>query len=249
MASAGSTLQTATAQANGEQLIYEATQLHEDPPDGLINLPEAGNGQDQHDFDIPAGLMFSRWDVELLEMTLGAMCRVSNAPGAGETGPQSILVDWSYLPYSKASYRLRAYASPDGRAAPATIVLDEPNWLERAQDQVGQGVPLNVAIRGQKAKVLYDALVQHQNQSEAQGVSRAFFAGVDDAVIIAIAGVAIVVVLSIVVVTGMVTFGLLLKEAMDKGYDITDTRYTVATGEGESRQEHEMVFNLTRKGQ
>ncbi len=134
-------------------------------------------------------------------------------------------------------------------AAPTTIALDKPNWLERAQDQVGQGVPLNVAIQGQKAKVLYDALAQHQNQSEAQGISRGFIVGGGVGETAIIAGVVIAVVLAVVVVIGMVTFAFLIKEAMDKGYDITDTRYTVVTGEGETRQEHEMVFNLTRPSQ
>ncbi len=239
----------ATTLATGEQLIYEATQQHEDPPNIPINFPEAGNGQDQHDFDIPEGLMFSRWDVEVLEMALGAGYWVSEAPEAGATGRQSITVDWSHLPYGKVNYRLLVYASPDGNAAPATIALDEPNWLERAQDQVGQGVPLNVAVRGQKAKVLYDALQERVDRSDVQEFSTVLDFGLTPATIAVIAGVAIVVVVSIVVVIGMVTFAILLKEAMDKGYDITDTRYTVVTGEGASRQEHEMVFNLTRPGQ
>jgi hypothetical protein len=45
------------------------------------------------------------------------------------------------------------------------------------------------------------------------------------------------------------TFADMIRRAMDKGYDIKDTKYKTSVGEGESKQDHEMVFNLKRPQQ
>ena len=244
------TLSQELAQGNtvkGEQLIYTRTSLHNDPPNRLINLPEPGNGQDLHEFEIPDGLRFSRWEVEVIELSTGAGYAVNNPPEAGVTGRQMIQIDWSHLPYGTVHYRLSVYASTDGRPSTARIVLDQEHWLSQAKDQVAQGVPIDVVIQGPKAKLLYEAIRERQADTGQGTMTEAFYApGTETAVIVAITSISIALVLSLVVVIGMVTFALLLRDAMEKGYDIADTKYTVKTGEGESRQEHEMVFNLSR---
>ena len=52
-----------------------------------------------------------------------------------------------------------------------------------------------------------------------------------------------------VVMLGFMMLYAVLTQAMNKGYDVKDTKYKAVTGEGESRQEHEMLFNLTQPGQ
>ena len=67
-----------------------------------------------------------------------------------------------------------------------------------------------------------------------------------EAIIIAITTISIVVILAAVVVIGFMTLYAVLKQAMDQGYDVKDTKYKAAVGEGDTRQEHEMQFNLTK---
>lgn len=233
----------AAPQAEGERVVYEATREHADPPNFPINLPEPGNGRDAHRFSVPDGLKFSRWEVEVRASSAGAGYRVEQPPPRGARGRQSLGVAWWYPPYGRMRYRLRAYASPGGDGDAPPVVFDSPGWVERATDQVTQGLPVELTVRGEKARLLHGAL-RRQRQPEARQQS----GGTDIPVAsFEVATVIIIVaVIAAVIALGMLTFGALLKMAMEKGYDVKDTKYKAAGGEGATRQEHEMVFNLTK---
>lgn len=224
--------------ANGEHVIYEAESEHQDPENIPINLPEPDSGVDTHPINIPANLKVSRWEVEILAETPGASYKVTSAPAGGATGQHRLQVSWSYPPYGRIKYRLRVFASPDGSTEPATIIYDSPHWIQRAQDQIDQGVPVNLKVKGVKAKLIHEA-IQRRQGIQTQGVARALIEPVTMTI-------AIVVIIAIVVVIGMMLFAGLMRTAMDKGYDINDTRYSTDVGEGQHRQKHEMVFNLKR---
>ena len=65
------------------------------------------------------------------------------------------------------------------------------------------------------------------------------FAGIAAIVTISLAAIAATCIL-----IGMATFAAVLFYAISRGYDIENAGYMVAVGEGESRQEHQMVFSL-----
>lgn len=245
-------LDAAPQQQAGERVVYEATREHEDPQNFPINLPEPGEGQDAHQLNVPDGLKFSRWEVEVLASSAGAGYRVAQSPARGAEGRQTLGVAWWHPPYGKVHYRLRAFASPDGAGSARPILYDSPGWMERAKDQLAQGQGVNVALRGERARQVYQALSRHESarvQPVARGRGNGLSAAQDMGVVsgptvVLVLGIAAAVVAVILIGLGMLTFGALLKFAMDKGYDIKDTKYKAAAGQGEGRQEHELNFNL-----
>jgi N-acetylmuramoyl-L-alanine amidase len=238
--------QSLADQEKSEKTIAEATREHADPKNFPIDLPEPGKGTDTISITIPKNLRFSRWEIEVLASSAGAGCKVAQAPKAGAEGEQKISVDWWHLPYGKINYKLKAYASPDGSSEAPTVVYDSKGWTEQARNQLQQGQGVNFAVRGEKAKLLYEALKKREaNAQGAEAVARPLIAGVDDAIIIGgIVAVVIAAIIAACIALGMLTLGAILKMAMDKGYDVKDTKYKAAAGEGEKRQEHELAFNL-----
>jgi N-acetylmuramoyl-L-alanine amidase len=235
------TLEGHAHSAEGERVIYKAEREHADPKEVPIDLPKLGRGQDRHRFSVPEGLLLSRWDVQVKASSLGAGYRVTSAPKASARGSQAVEVDWWHMPYGKIHYRVHVFASPDGRSRPVKVVYNSPGWLDRVRDQVHQGTPISMVVRGRKAKLLYDAIRHAQPGSGEQSMPTTLVAGEEVAVVLGLALLA-----AVVLVIGMASLGVILKEALEKGYDVKDTGYKAAVGEGASRQEHEMVFNLTR---
>lgn len=123
----------------------------------------------------------------------------------------------------------------------AQVVYDAPRWLDDVKSTLIAQRPLAIVVRGRKAKMIYDALRQRGARSETHGLSTAQVVGVDDAIII---GLVIAVIAAVVIGLGLLIFGGIIFEAMNRGYEVKDTKYKAATGQGETRQEHEMVFNL-----
>jgi hypothetical protein len=55
-----------------------------------------------------------------------------------------------------------------------------------------------------------------------------------------------IVVFGVLVALGLLTLGAIIKMALDKGYNIKDTKYKAGVGEGQLRQDHEIAFNIMR---
>lgn len=216
---------------------------YEDPSNFPVNLPEAGEGVDQFTASIPEGLQFSYVDVEYLDQSPLAKAEVTARPQRGASGQQSISVTWSHPPYGKIKYRVRAYASQGGHPAPVRITEGDPGFDDRTKLLVEQDVVIEMLVKGPRAKMLYDA-IQRANREQPSSESQVACAGA-----CIVAGVVIVVVIAAVISLGFMVLYAILTEAMSKGYDIKDTKYKAAAGEGASRQEHEMIFNLTRPSQ
>jgi hypothetical protein len=185
--------------------------------------------------------------VEVLATSPGAGYKVEVMPAQGAQGRQTVRVSWWHGPYGQIRYRLGVFASPDGSAGTEPLIYEAPGWEDEANSRLAQGLPVELAVRGDRAKLIYDAVRTAHPEAVAGPASAALVAGVDDAVIIAVIGLAIVVVISLVIALGLGAFGYILTQAMNNGYDIKDSKYKAAAGQGDSRQEHEMVFNLTKR--
>jgi len=170
-----------------------------------------------------------------------APSRRPQRPIRGATGRQRAVVKWSHPPYGKMTYRLRAIASPNGQSGATLIEEGPPGVEDRMKLLLDQDVPISVLVRGPRARMLYEAI--RQKQQEQKGEQRAV-AMVEPITIVA--GIAIVMVIAAVIMLGFMVLYAVLTDAMSKGYDVKDTKYKAAAGEGESRQEHKLVFNLTQ---
>ena len=226
-----------------EQIICQTEKSHRDPPNKPIDLPQPGKGEDTIRFTVPGGLKLSRWEVEVKAQSPGAGYKVKVSPKDGSTGKQLMVINWWHPPYGKIKFNVRIYASADGKANPSTIKVDSPGWIEYANNIVDQGIPVEFVIKGQKAKLLAEAIKKKHNDNRAQAKTYGV-AGADDIAAVIIITLGLAALASLVIIVGMVTFAAILFKAMDEGYDIKDASYTAATGEGESRQEHKMSFVL-----
>lgn len=235
------------AEKTGEQTIAEVTKEHSDPKNFPIDLPEMGKGTDTINISIPQNLKFSRWEVEITALSTGAGYEVSQAPKAGAGGVQQIAIDWHHLPYGKISYKFKAYASLDGRsAATEKIVFDKAGWMEKAKDQIAQGVPLQLAVKGDKAKLIYEAIQKYQASQKGKQAGAGGVAIAMEPITITVVVLVGIVIFGILVTLGLLTLGAIIKMALDKGYNVKDTKYKAAVGEGQTKQEHEIAFNITK---
>src|SRR5262249_24043445 len=143
----------------------------------------------------------------------------------------------------------RAFGSPDGASAPPPVMYGAPGWEERAKQQVDQGIPLSVAVRGDKVRPLYEVLKAKVPESgKAQEYARAQVAGVDDAIILAGIGAVVMVLLGILAAFGLAVVAAVIKMAVDKGYNVNDSKFKFGEGDGTSRQDDEVTFNLSQPG-
>lgn len=214
--------------------VLNETRSHEDPANFPINLPEPGSGTDQFSVTIPQGLQLAHVDIEFQDLTLLAKAGILSPPARGSTGNQRIHVRWSHPPYGKVAYRLRVWASTDGTSQPVMVDHDETGFEIRSKLLLAQSVPVNARVVGQKAAMLNNAIEAQRGSAAAQTQE------------LITAAVIIVLILAAVVVVGMIVLYAVLHKAMEDGYDVEDTKYKAAVGEGETRQEHEMVFNLRK---
>jgi len=230
--------------AEDEIPIYEATLMHADQPE-FPRLPAPGSGEDSHTFTIPVGKRFSRWEIRTIEAGLAAGCEITQAPERGAVGEQALKVSWWHPPFGKVHVQIRAYASTTGNPSPVKVVYDSTGWLEQCRDHLRQGVPLGIAVEGAAADQLHAALEKTAREHPEQLSARPFVAGVDDAIILAVIGAIV-----LVVIAGMGFFVLynIIQSAMEKGYEIRDTSFKVGGGEGPTRVDSEIVFNLIPPG-
>ncbi|MBC7898742.1 MAG: N-acetylmuramoyl-L-alanine amidase [Saprospiraceae bacterium] len=235
--------------SKSEKTIVNVRKEHADPKNFPIDLPEPGKGTDSIKVNIPNGLKFSRWEVEILATSIGSGYEVAQSPQTGAEGSHKIDVEWWHLPYGKFEYRLKAYASPDGKSsAVEKIVFDKAGWMEKAKDQVSQGQALQLAVKGEKAKQIYEAIQKHQASQgkNAQQSSYGDIAIAMEPITITVVVLVGIVIFGILVALGLLTLGAIIKMALDKGYNIKDTKFKAGVGEGQLRQDHEIAFNLTK---
>ncbi|MBT8440052.1 MAG: N-acetylmuramoyl-L-alanine amidase, partial [Gammaproteobacteria bacterium] len=227
------------AESIEQQQVLEETREYEDPSNFPVNLPEPGRGEDSFNVTIPEGMQFAHVDVEFLELSTMAKAEVTHMPQRGATGSGRIVVQWSHPPYGNVRYRVRAYVSLDGSSRTVRVLNESPGYDLRTKALIRQDVPVEYIVSGNKAKLLNDAiqkLKREQGQAPAPAQSQAV---ITTAVVIAL-------IIAAVVVVGMIVLYVILHEAMERGYDIEDTKYKAEVGSGETRQEHELAFNLTK---
>jgi hypothetical protein len=165
--------------------------------------------------------------------------QVIESPKIGDQGDLSLAVSWWHPPYGKIRLRLRVYASSNTNVPPVRVVYDSPGWFEQTRDQIQQGMPFGVAVRGENAERLHSAIEKISREQSHEPMVRPFIEPVTTTVVIV--GL---VVFAALAVAGLFVLYSVVKDAMDKGYTIEDTGYKFGVGEGPLRQEHELVFNL-----
>ena len=220
-----------------QQQVLEEIREYEDPSNFPVNLPEPGRGEDSFNLTIPEGMQFAHVDVEFLDLSPMAKAEVTQQPERGATGSGRVVVRWAHPPYGKVKYRVRAFVSCDGRSRPVRVLNEAPGYDNRARALISQDVPVEFIVRGDKARLLNDAIQRlktEQGQAPAQSQE------------VITTAVVITLIIAAVVVIGMVVLYVILHEAMERGYDVEDTKYKAAVGSGETRQEHELAFNLTK---
>jgi N-acetylmuramoyl-L-alanine amidase len=236
---------------DGEKLVAQFTKEHSDPKNFPIDLPEANNGTDKFSIEIPRGLKLSRWEVEVLEISSGASYKVVKFPPPKSIGNQQIHIEWNHLPYGKINYKLKVYASADGNGTPEKIYFNSSGWMEKAKDQISQGVPIQLAVKGEKAKQIYEALRKKQSENAQQNSYEDYSIAMVDPVItptVIIVGILAIgaIILAVLGVATFLIFKEIITKAMEKGYDIKDTKFKTSVGGGELKQDNEIVFNLLK---
>jgi len=211
----------------------------------IVTRLTPGGGQDDFAFEIPAGLKMARWEVQVLGKTPGSGYEVVAPPARGGTGRQRCGVRWHYAPGGRIAFRFSVYASPSGVAPQQAVIVDQSGWDDRAKDLFHQGIPTSMELRGEKAQRLAGVIQQEagrrriplpapatrsaSQQLSQQPISEGLVAGVDDAIVLAI--VVAVVVLGLAVIAalcfamGLVLVGLVMKTAIEQGYEVIDANY------------------------
>jgi hypothetical protein len=195
-----------------------------------------GSGEDRHEVTIPDGLRFSRWEIETTDSPPGSGYEVT-APSRGATGRQTVRVRWHYLPAGAFGYRLRVYASPDGRSPEQTVAVDSPGWDARAKDLFAQGHPTTLVLQGEKARQLAEAILQEGQRrgvpipppqpppggpvAEASELATASVI----AIVICVGVLGLAVVGALCFAIGLVVVAFVIKSAMDNGYEVIDSDY------------------------
>ena len=228
-----------------EKAVAEFTREHSDPKNFPIDLPEFGGGTDKFSVEIPNGLKLSRWEVEVLESSTGAGYKVVKYPNPKSEGKQEIHIEWNHLPYGKIHYKLKIYASPDGSGTPEKIYFDSSGWMDKSKDQILQGIPFQLAVKGEKAKKIYEALRKKQGEN-AQQTSYENYSDAMEPITITVVVLVGIIVFAVLVALGFVTLAAIIKMALDKGYNVKDTKFKAGIGEGQLRQDHELAFNITK---
>lgn len=195
---------------------------------------------------IPDGLRLALVDLELTEASNLAGAEIETRPARGATGRLSLRVRWSHpIPAGAVAWRLRVHATADGRPPPVLMQMTEPGAERRFRNLVEQDVPVDLAVSGPLVQVFHDQILQRGG--EIMPLARTSDAGVISgptaAVIISLAVIA-----AICVLIGMAAFAAVIFFAISQGYNIDNAGYTVATGQGDSRQEHQMLFEIRQPG-
>jgi len=212
------------------------------------------SGSESFEVTIPEGQRLSLVDLATPEASLLAGAVLEHRPQRGATGTLRLTVNWSHpVPAGNLTFRLRVYASADATPPPVTTPLTEPGSHDRLRALVEQDAPVDLSVGGPLVRVFQEQIVQRGGQIVGlndgdRRVTRTMVVDGGVTEVMVIAGIVIAVLAAICIVVGFATFGAVLLIAMHKGYNVDNAGYQVAVGEGESRQEHKMVFNLRKPG-
>jgi hypothetical protein len=223
--------------------VAEERRTHRDPNNFPVNLPEPGSGIDRFRIRIPAGLRFALVDLDVSELSPLADLEIIGIPAPGAEGEVEIAVRWSHAPYGGIAYTLKVYANPEARPPVVLLVDGSTGFAQRSRALIRQDAPISVEVRGMKADALRVAV---ERAAAPETPSRAMFEPVTIA-IVALGAIGIAALGAILIALGLFVFYSLVQQAMQKEYDIQDTGFKAAMGEGESRTEQAMVFNLKKR--
>ncbi len=210
-------------------------------PEGLLQIPREERGVASYEVAIPAGLQLSLVDLATPEAVPLASARLEERPSRGATGRLRLRVAWSHpVPLGVVAFRLRVYASPDGTPPAVTAPITEPGAEHRLRVLVEQDSPVDLAVTGPLVQAFHDQILARGGRIEPLATQSELAAGT----VAAIVAVSLAVIAATCIVIGMATFAAVLFFAISRGYDVEDAGYKVVVGQGDSRQEHQMVFNL-----
>lgn len=223
--------------------VAEERRIHRDPNNFPVNLPEPGSGTDRFRIHIPPGLRFALVDLDVGELSPLADLEITGIPALGAEGEVEIAVRWSHAPYGAVAYTLKVYANAEGRPPTVLLVDGSTGFAQRSKALIRQDAPVSVEVRGLKADALRVAV---ERAAAPETPSRAMFEPVTIA-IVALGAIGIAALGAILIALGLFVFYSLVQQAMQKEYDIQDTGFKAGMGEGESRTEQAMVFNLKKR--
>lgn len=236
---------TADAGPEAETPVLDETRRHA-AQEGLFQVPRLETGTDTFEVDIPASRQLALIDLATTEDAPLASAEIAERPQAGATGRVTIRVRWSHpVPMGQIAYRLRVHASQDGRPPAVLVSVGEPAIERRLRALVEQDAPVDLAVTGPMAEAFHQQILERGGQVVplARSMDGGVVSGPTAAVIVSLAVIAaICVALGLAVLAGVVIF------AISKGYNIDNAGYKVGVGEGASRQEHQMVFNIRQPG-
>lgn len=227
-------------------IVILSQRRHHAAPEGIFQLPHIASGTEQFEITVPEGMQLSLVDLALEHSVPTAMAELVDPPGRGATGRQVVRVRWSHpVPLGRIDYRVTAYASPQGRPPPVLVPIGEPGVEHRLRRLVEQDAPVDLAVTGQLAQAFHDQILARGGRilPLASPMDGGVISGPTAVVIIGLAVIA-----AICIALGMAVIAAVIFFAISKGYNIDNAGYKVAVGEGNSRQEHQMVFNIRQPG-
>lgn len=231
--------QTVEAGENGNIVVLSKNAKYA-APDGLFQLPRLETGTEIFEVTIPEGYQLSLIDLSIPEATQLANAEIINRPAQGATGTFSVRIDWSHpVPLGTLTFNLKVYASPDGTPPPITVSLTEPGVNTRMRALFEQDSPVDLAIEGTLVQVFYDQIVARGGDIDPLPTT-----DTDGGLSAGTIAITITVIAAVCIAIGLATFAAVLIFAIAKGYNIDNAGYKVAVGEGSTRQEHQMVFNI-----
>lgn len=198
---------------------------------------------------MPAGRRLALIDLASTDATPMAGAELRDPPPPGSTGRLRIRVAWSHpVPLGSVTFRLRVHASADGSAPPVTVPIGEPGADRRMRAIFEQEGKVDLAVAGPLAELFRDQILDRGGRLELPQDQDAGVVSVPTGTVVAVVAISLAVIAAICIALGLAAFGAVLLFAMSKGYNIDDAGYKVAVGEGQSRQEHQMVFKIRQPG-
>lgn len=233
---------SAALTAPGPAPAFEARRDHRDPSNFPFDLPEPADDVDRFTVRLPPGQRFAIADIVFDHLSPLAEARFEHLPNRGDRGEVEVAVHWSHAPYGRVAYTLRVHASADGAPPRLTVPESSPGADQRTKALLAQGAEISVEVRGDNAGRLKAAL-------EATGRTRSqtLVQAQEVVTITVIAGVVIAAIMAACVIIGLLVVYRIVSDAMEKGYDVEDTKFTGAVGSGEHRSQQTMVFNLKKR--
>lgn len=213
-------------------------------PEGFLQVPRLQTGSEAFDIVVPDGLQLALVDLALTDAPPLTSADITQQPARGAVGLQQVTVRWSYpVPFGRVAFRLRVHATADGTPPPVTVILTEPASERRMRALIAQDCPVDLGVEGALVQVFHDQILSRGGSiaALARPMDGGIISGPTAVVVISLAVIA-----AICVLVGFAAFAAVVIIAINKGYNVDNAGYKVAVGEGTSRQEHQMLFNLRK---